>query len=127
MTHVARARPSVPAYLSPYVDILGVDLAVTFFLRFGGSEIYLPMYAEQGARQGEVVNLIGFDNMKSLGEMLGQVKTRVPLANEWIARTLAWKGQPVAAISRQIRVSDNTVRGWLRADKQKRAATPRDT
>ena len=127
MNQISRPMPQTPAHLAPYVEVLGVDLAVTFFLRFGGSEINLPMYADHEPRRGEAVNLIGSENLSQLGDKIGAAKTRVPLANEWIARILAWQGHPVAAIARRIRVSDTTVRRWLKGQKHVHPATARDT
>ncbi|MGD9864377.1 MAG: hypothetical protein AB7S99_14305, partial [Pseudodonghicola sp.] len=91
------------------------------------SEIHLPMYADHEPRRGEAVNLIGSENLSQLGDKIGAAKTRVPLANEWIARILAWQGHPAAAIARRIRVSDTTVRRWLKGQKHVHPATARDT
>lgn len=127
MSPISRPMPRTPAHLSPYVEVLGVDLAVTFFLRFGGSEIHLPTYAEHEPRRGEAVNLIGSENLRQLGDKIGAVKTRVPLANEWITRILAWQGHSAAAIARRIRVTDTTVRRWLTGRDCTQPATVCDT
>ena len=127
MNQIARPMPLTPAHLAHYVEVLGVDLAVTFFLRFGGSEIYLPMYSQHESRRGEAVALVGAEKLRKLGDEIGAAKTRVPLANEWIARILAWQGHPAAAIARRIRVSDTTVRRWLNGQDCKHPATARDT
>ncbi|MFC3059421.1 helix-turn-helix domain-containing protein [Paenirhodobacter populi] len=102
--------PKPPAALAPYVEVLGVDLAVEFFLRFGGAELYFP---QDRCRGGAATSMIGIEKIAELGDRLCVVKTRVPLANRWIAEVLAWKGVPTADIARWIRVSDVTVRHWL--------------
>lgn len=114
MNQIARPRPRVPAHIEPYVEVLGVDLAVTFLLQFGGSEVYFPSYGNQDDRGGEPVTLVGLQAMHDLRDRLGMGKMRIPLGNSWIAQHLAWQGHSVAAIARRVRVTDNAVRGYLK-------------
>ena len=107
---LANPCPKTPAALAPYVEVLGVDLAVDFFLRFGGSELYFPRDRCHG---GAATSMIGVEKIAALGDRLCAVRKRIPLANRWIAEVLAWKGCPTAEIARWIRVSDVTVRHWL--------------
>lgn len=107
---LANPCPKTPAALAPYVEVLGVDLAVDFFLRFGGSELYFPRDRCHG---GAATSMIGVEKIAALGDRLCVAKTRIPLANRWIAEVLAWKGCPAAKIARWIRVSDVTLRYWF--------------
>ncbi|MGY5789073.1 hypothetical protein ACXHXM_02080 len=105
----------VPAHLQPYVFVLGEELAIQFFLQFGGAQIYLSDRPQSGSGPAQ---LIGVDNVKALARKLGSGHIfRVPLAKEWTASRLFAKGWKIQAIAREVRATDVTVRKWL---------TPRD-
>lgn len=102
----------VPAHLSAYVSVLGEDLAIQFFLEFGGAQIYL---SDRPQPSGSPAQLIGVDNVKALASKLGSGHIfRVPLAKEWTASRLFAKGWKIQAIARELRATDVTVRKWLK-------------
>ena len=82
---LANPCPKTPAALAPYVEVLGVDLAVDFFLRFGGSELYFPRDRCHG---GAATSMIGVAKIATLGARLCIVRKRIPLAIRWIAAVL---------------------------------------
>ena len=103
--------PKTPANLAPFVEVLGVDGAVDFFLTFGGAELYLPQ-DPKGA--SEVVAAIGIEKTRELAARATDLKARVPTAKRWIAQVLHSKGLPVAKIARRLHMSDVTVRKYIR-------------
>lgn len=107
----------IPANVRPYVEALGVDDAVRFLLKFGGSEIYLPS-GEPCKRNGEdsmAVRLIGAEKVMALSEQLGGGYFKVPLANRWIGETLYMNGRKCAEIARMVRADVSTVSRWINA------------
>lgn len=100
-----------PANLEPFVDVLGVDGAIEFFLTFGGAELYLPQNPKGAS---EVTALIGIEKTRALAERAVAMKARVPTAKRWIAQVLYSKDLPVAKIARTIHMSDVTVRSYIR-------------
>lgn len=109
-------RPT--AQVAPYVEALGVDMAVEFLLSFGGAEIYLAVSPKSRSR---VAELVGKEKARKLAAMSDRLQRRVPLANQWIAKVLKSKGLSNADIARRMRTTDVTVRSWL---KQKDATQP---
>jgi hypothetical protein len=101
--------PRVTAQVAPYVEVLGVDLAVEFLLKFGGAELYLPKHPKG---RSEVEKLLGHDKLASLAARLDGIVC-VPLAKRWLSEMLFWKGYSKAAIARTLRTSDTTVRNYL--------------
>lgn len=104
------AALKVPAHLDPYVSVLGPDLAVDFFLTFGGAPIYL---ADRPQARSQVVGLVGEDKAKALAHRIGSGHVRVPTAKPWIARRMKANGATVLAIARRLHVTDVTVRSYL--------------
>lgn len=102
--------PRPPAHLAAYVDALGVDGAVAFFLRFGGAELYIPL--KPGARS-PVADLLGSDAAARLSAEVDRLPRRVPTAKPWIAQVWRTQGLPVAEIARRLHASDVSVRRWL--------------
>lgn len=105
--------PSVQptAQVAPYVEALGVDLAVEFLLSFGGAEIYLAVSPKSRSR---VAQMVGHDNAEALAAKSDRMQRRVPLANQWIAKVLKSRGLSNADIARRMRTTDVTVRSWLK-------------
>jgi hypothetical protein len=102
----------VPANLRPYVDALGEDLAIKFFLRFGGAPLYI---AERPQLRSDLVACIGAEMVVALARSTGGGHiSRVPIAKEWIANRLSAKRWSVLAIARELHVTDVTVRKWLK-------------
>ncbi len=105
---------SIPANLEPYIEVLGEDLAITFFLKFGGAPAYLSENPREGARLSDV---IGADKVRALAETIGVGQVyRVPINKAWIAQRLKARGHSVLAIARELHVSDVTVRSYLRTE-----------
>jgi hypothetical protein len=100
-----------PAHLEPYVRILGEDLAIEFFLEFGGAELHLPARPREGSR---LVTLVGMERAAALATASNRMQARVPLGKPWIAKVLSEKGWTGAAIGRKLHVSDVTVRSYLK-------------
>ena len=105
--------PKVPANLEPYINVLGVDGAVEFFLTFGGAELYIPA-DPKGA--SEVVEAIGIEKARALAAQATAMKARVPTAKRWIAQVLYAKDLPVSKIARRLHVTDVTVRKYVRGE-----------
>lgn len=112
MNQLARPMPRPPAQVEPYVQILGVDLTMTFLLKFGGAALYLP-HDPKG--RSEVEKLIGYDKLKELAARPG-LQYRVPLAKCWLAEMMHWQGHSTAHIARTLRVTDSTARRYLRGE-----------
>ncbi|MGB3409145.1 MAG: helix-turn-helix domain-containing protein [Jannaschia sp.] len=100
----------VPANITPYVEVLGIELAVTFLLHFGGAELYI---SEDPKGRSELEALVGTHNARALGQQVHLLRRRVPLAKPWIAAVLRISGASTAQIARRLHVTDVTVRRWL--------------
>jgi hypothetical protein len=53
----------VPAQVEPYVEALGLDLAVQFILHFGGAELYIRRREDLSS---ELAALVGPDGVAAL-------------------------------------------------------------
>lgn len=113
-TAIARPMPRPTAQVEPYAKALGPELAVTFLLNYGGSELYLRKNPKAGT---EYAALIGVEAAQALADLAERawVPKRVPVANNWLAAMLDWQGYAVAEIARKLRISDVTVRKLLKA------------
>lgn len=100
---------AVPAHIETYFEVLGRDLAVDFFLQFGGSEIYLS----NSPRASMVLKLTGPDKLAMLSERLGPGHVRVPIPKSWIAQQLLDRGSSKADIARLLHVDQRTVGRWF--------------
>jgi len=108
--------PDPPAQVEVYVAVLGCDLTIDFLLTFGGTELYLTETPKDRSR---LVALVGKEKAAALGRQAHLLQRRVPLAKPWLAACLGARGLSVAEIARTLRVTDVSVRGWLRADKRR--------
>jgi len=105
--------PRPPAHVEPYVEALGVEVAVKFLLHFGGADLYI---ARDPKGASEVVEVLGRDGAQALSALAQRTKLqfRVPTAKPWIARHLhVTKGLSKAAIARRLHVTVPTVTRWL--------------
>lgn len=102
--------PRPPAHVAPYVEVLGTELAIEYFLTFGGSVVYLP---ENPGGRSEVEQLVGAEKVRALRNHDYQIPARCPIPKSWIAQVLAAKGLPVQKIARKLHVSDVSVRRYL--------------
>lgn len=107
MTH-----PRTPAQLQPFVDALGTDGAVTFFLTFGGAEFFIPVEPKGASK---LVEVMGLDAARALSATAQHciLPKRIPTAKPWIALVWRARGLPKAEIARRLHVTDVTVRRWL--------------
>ncbi len=108
MTAPAKIPPKPPAHVEPYVRVLGPELAVTFFLEFGGGQLYLAERPKGGSR---VEQLLGADQVAALAAL--HLPRRVPTAKPWIARHLKFTGLSHQEIARRLHTTDVTVRKYL--------------
>jgi hypothetical protein len=60
-------------------------------------------------------SLLGYDKAKALSSIAHRLPRRVPLAKHWLSQMLDWQGNSTAQIARTLRVSDVSVRRWLKA------------
>lgn len=112
--------PAPPAQLEPYVAVLGVDLAIAFFLAFGGAELYIPRDPKGRSR---LVDVVGLDRAQALADLAERsvLPRRVPIGKPWIARVLKSQGLPIAKIATRLHTTDVTVRAYLKGDSRTRA------
>jgi len=99
----------VPAHIETYVEVLGEDLAIEFFLQFGGSEVYFS----KSPRNAMMVGLTGREKAVMLSEYVGPGHVRVPIPKQWIASVLLERGHSKADIARTLHADQTTVRRWL--------------
>lgn len=99
----------VPAHIAAYVEVLGVDLALQFFLKFGGSELYFSLSPQHSM----VLELTGLEKLTKLSKRIGPGHVRVPIPKEWIAERLSARGLSKAAIARELHVDQRTVGRWF--------------
>jgi DNA-binding transcriptional regulator YiaG len=114
--------PPPPAHVAPYVSVLGTADAVTFFLTFGGAELYLAANPKGRSR---LAALIGAERASALARISERLPARVPTAKPWIAAVWASEGLPKSEIARRLHVSDVTVRGWLKRPAANAVPDPR--
>lgn len=114
---------AAPAHIKPFVDVLGLDDAIQFLLKYGGGYAY---FSAVPGSESEIAQVIGVERCTALAKALGahQGTIRVPLAKPFIARVLSSRGQGPTAIARQLHVSDVSVRRWLESKARKAPAKP---
>ena len=103
--------PKPTAQIEPYVEAFGIELAITFLLQFGGAELYV---AKDPRGRSQLEALVGPERAKALGANDHRLQRRVPLAKPWLAACFATLGMGTAEIARTLRVSDTSVRKWLK-------------
>ena len=108
----------------PLVAAIGSTAAVSLFLKFGGSTVYVPEQPQTGSR---LVLAIGAPAVAALRQKLGRGHLKVPLANAWIARQLDAQGVPRAEMCRMMRVSRTSLSGYLNGTGDGRARAGRST
>ena len=115
--------PRPPAHIAPYVTALGPDVAVRFFLEFGGADLYI---AANPTGQSHLVAVLGLDGALALAAIRHQLQSRVPTAKPWIAQYLSQvDGLSKAAIARKLHASVPSVTRWLDRDQPRRWTDPR--
>lgn len=111
MTLPAKPFPKTPAEVEPYVDILGMDMAIEFLLSFGGAAMGMPKHPTTRSR---VAALVGKEKTAERARSDHLLQRRVPLATPWLVACLHTRGWPVAGIARRLRITDVTVRRYLK-------------
>lgn len=103
-----------PAHIALFVEALGQDGAVRFFMAFGGAELYV---ARSPKGRGMVERELGLETALRLAELSDRaiLPRRIPMPKPWLAQVLKSQGLPVAEISRRLHASDVAVRRWLSA------------
>lgn len=112
MTALARPVPKPTAQVAPFVEVLGAELAMQFLLTYGGAELYI---SDDPKGRSSHESLLGYDKAKALSSIAHRLPRRVPLAKRWLSQMLDWQGNSTAQIARTLRVSDVSVRRWLKA------------
>lgn len=101
----------VTAQVEPYVDALGLDLAVKFLLAFGGTEVYL---SEKPKEDSQVVSAIGREGAIALARRIGSGPCRVHTAKPFLASYFRYmKDWSVVRIARELHMSEVSIRKWL--------------
>ncbi|WFE92288.1 hypothetical protein K1718_13260 [Roseibium porphyridii] len=99
----------IPAHIETYVEVLGEELAIAFFLQFGGSELYLS----KAPKHAMALELTGKDKLTMLAERLGPGHIRIPIPKEWIAEQFLNRGRSKADIARALHVDQRTIGRWF--------------
>lgn len=102
---------TIPAHVQPYVDVLGVDLAVTLLMEFGGAPLYLP--SSKVRADSRLVQTVGKEKALALGKRIGGGLVKVPLAKPFLAAYYLSQGMPVVEIARTLHIDLRTVQRWL--------------
>ncbi|MGO4196751.1 hypothetical protein AB4Z13_15445 [Rhizobium sp. YAF28] len=103
----------VPEMVSPFFDVLGVELAVSLLLEWGGTPLYLPRPDSILRQGGDLVDLVGADKARQLGGAIGAGHIKIPICREFLCRYFHSKGFSKLKIARKLKVSDETVRRIL--------------
>lgn len=112
-------RPPTPpptAQIAPFVQVLGVEDAIRFLLAYGGAELCI---SKNPRDTNELVQMFGREAVEALAN-LTTLPRRIPLAKPWLAAWFHAQGLSVAQIARKLRVSDISVRTYLRRDAENR-------
>lgn len=107
--------PPPPAQIAPFVQVLGVEGAIAFILTYGGAELII---SENPTARCDVAQRFGIEAARALAGL--QRHRRVPLAKPWLAAYFYAQGDSIVTIARRLRVSDVSVRGWLRRAEENR-------
>ncbi|MEL7113999.1 MAG: helix-turn-helix domain-containing protein [Pseudomonadota bacterium] len=103
----------VPAQAEAYVEALGLDMAIEFMIEFGGTVVIL---GENPRRDNAVARRFGIEAARALAKVSDRLQARVPKQDRWVARILKARGMTRVEIARTLRVTDETVRRYLRGE-----------
>jgi len=116
---IPNSRPPSPvptAQVAPFVQVLGLEGAIRFILAFGGAELYI---GKNPRDTNELVQMFGREAVEALAN-LATLPRRIPLAKPWLAAHFYAQGLSIAQIARKLRISDITVRTYLRREAENR-------
>ena len=108
--------PAPTAQVAPFVQALGLEGAIRFILAFGGAELYI---GKNPRDTNELVSMFGREAVEALAGLVTMPR-RIPLAKPWLAAHFHAQGLSIAQIARKLRISDITVRAYLRRDAENR-------
>lgn len=100
----------VPAQVEPYVEALGIDMAVEFLIAFGGTVVIV---SPRPTKYNEVARRFGVEASLALSRIADRLPRRVPQQKAWAARVLHASGLKNVEIARRLNVSDEMVRQYL--------------
>lgn len=103
-------RPPLPDQLAAYHQVLGDELTVRLVLVMGGVPLSLSPRPRAAC---QLVQCVGYDKAVALHDAVGK-RVRIPLPKRWLAKSLAFQEVGVHEIARLMRISDVTVRAYLR-------------
>ncbi|PRD42365.1 hypothetical protein C5748_16365 [Phyllobacterium phragmitis] len=100
---------------------MGLEVAVTFLINFGGSALSFSGKATPG---NQIVRLIGIEATQALYDRFEGVSIyRIPVAKKFLARYFRSCNLSNSEIARILRVTDTSVRSYLMSDEQLRERT----
>lgn len=99
----------VPAHLSVFVEVLGLEGAIEFLLEFGGARIYI---AQRKTGNSLLKKSLGADKTHALWLQRDRIPARIPVGRVWIAQVWLARGMTVAEVARKLHVTDVTVRKY---------------
>ncbi len=108
-----RLAARIPANLSSYVDLIGVDATVRLIMAYGGSPIYLAQRGTGGTGYRKLVSTIGEEATDKLAKEMGIRIHRCPIAPSFVARHFRGQGISVLEIARILHRTDKTIREYL--------------
>ncbi|MGZ9811264.1 helix-turn-helix domain-containing protein [Pseudoroseicyclus sp. H15] len=103
--------PRPPAHIERYVELLGVDEAIRFFLTFGGAELYI---ARKPTKRSKLVREMGEETARSIAANADYFPRRVPIPKPWIAGVWRARDLTISEIATRLHVSDKTVYEMLK-------------
>ena len=112
-------RPPAPrptAQVAPFVQAFGLDGAIRFLLAFGGAQLDVLRNPRDS---NQLVQMFGREAVAELAG-LPTLPRRIPLAKPWLAAHFHAHGLSIAQIARKLRISDTSVRTYLRRDAENR-------
>lgn len=115
-------RPPAPrptAQVAPFVQVFGLEGAIRFLLAFGGAQLDVRGNPRDS---NQLVQMFGREAVAELASLptLPTLPRRIPLAKPWLAADFHAQGLSIAQIARKLRISDISVRTYLRREAENR-------
>ena len=109
--HVAR----IPAHVEPYVEVMGLDRAVTFLSEYGGTQWYVPSKGRVPMTRSEPARFLTDSECCAFGDMLGGERMTLPYPANFLAQFHRSRGRSYSEIARLVKRTTRTVRKYLNA------------